>query len=303
MSTTIRANEIIEILGETPEIQWDCTDDFPYVAAAVQQPPCSERKPHWHVHFEFGIVQTGSMILTLPGSKIQLRVGDGYFVNSNVVHTRERTEGVQEALVHTQWFERSLITGVGMIGNRYVLPIEACISMEGVAFRHDMKEHAEILGNISDAYSAARKHESGYELSVCANLNLAWKQLYKMVEGMLSEKGTMNCSGAQRLRVVLAYMHRNYDKAIGIKEINWATGVCERECFRLFDKYFKLTPMEYLSRYRISMAARMLVESDLPINQVSEKCGFQHPGYFSLVFRKMVGKSPREYRNDAKNVG
>ena len=53
---------------------------------------------------------------------------------------------------------------------------------------------------------------------------------------------------------------------------------------------------EYLLEVRISKAREFLEDSDLNISQIALKVGFDSVRYFSLSFKKLVGFSPRHYR-------
>lgn len=54
---------------------------------------------------------------------------------------------------------------------------------------------------------------------------------------------------------------------------------------------------EYLNEHRLKEAQKMLIDfPDLSISTVSERCGFNSQHYFSQIFRKMTGQSPRDYR-------
>lgn len=53
--------------------------------------------------------------------------------------------------------------------------------------------------------------------------------------------------------------------------------------------------MEYITGVRISAAKEMLVRGEGKIYEISEKLGFESPYYFSKVFKKTEGVSPREY--------
>ncbi|MCR5107689.1 MAG: helix-turn-helix transcriptional regulator, partial [Lachnospiraceae bacterium] len=61
----------------------------------------------------------------------------------------------------------------------------------------------------------------------------------------------------------------------------------------------RMSPIEYLNRYRIRVAAGRLAESDDPISIIAEECGFLSDSYFSKMFKNMMKVSPREYRNNA----
>ena len=64
-----------------------------------------------------------------------------------------------------------------------------------------------------------------------------------------------------------------------------------------------ITPNNFLRNVRIKHAARLLAETDMPVNQVALMVGFQTPRYFSQCFRQMFGVNPIEYRGeDSKTV-
>jgi len=58
-----------------------------------------------------------------------------------------------------------------------------------------------------------------------------------------------------------------------------------------------ITPNEFLRNVRLKHAARLLAETDQPVNQISLMVGFQTPRYFSQCFRQMFGVTPTEYRS------
>ena len=46
-------------------------------------------------------------------------------------------------------------------------------------------------------------------------------------------------------------------------------------------------------------AAELLTSTDLPISDISRRCGYENPFYFSRVFRERMGMPPSEYRRAA----
>ena len=57
-----------------------------------------------------------------------------------------------------------------------------------------------------------------------------------------------------------------------------------------------LTPGKLIARLQIQEAIELLENTDNPIGDIAEKCGFADQFTFSKKFRKIIGKSPREYR-------
>ena len=70
---------------------------------------------------------------------------------------------------------------------------------------------------------------------------------------------------------------------------------------KLFRREVGLTPLEYLTAKRMSLAREIMLSgvtnrySNYTVSQIAEMCGFAEPLYFSRVFKKYYGVSPTEY--------
>ncbi|WP_431027183.1 helix-turn-helix domain-containing protein [Lysinibacillus sp. LZ02] len=100
---------------------------------------------------------------------------------------------------------------------------------------------------------------------------------------------------------VLEYFHTHYAEEILISEIADMFEVDRRRIAHLFEKVIGLTPIQYLTKYRISKAKELLALSELSISEVSEAMGYQDSFYFSRVFKKLMHLSPSEYRKNVQN--
>jgi AraC-like DNA-binding protein len=66
---------------------------------------------------------------------------------------------------------------------------------------------------------------------------------------------------------------------------------------RIFKQHYGLAPLRYVNESRMSRIKNLLRDTDYPISTIAEMLGYDNLGYFSQVFRKHVGVSPREYRH------
>lgn len=96
---------------------------------------------------------------------------------------------------------------------------------------------------------------------------------------------------------VVKYIRTHAFVEINMADILKAVPMARRSLDRRFAKAFGRTPMEEVRRLRINKARQLLADSDLPIQQIAEACGFSSYNYLSLFFKKMTGMSPRVYRN------
>ena len=65
---------------------------------------------------------------------------------------------------------------------------------------------------------------------------------------------------------------------------------------RIFKKETGRSFVEYLTDLRIEKAKLLLKNSDLKIYEIAERVGIDNPNYFGILFKKVEGCSPLEYR-------
>ena len=98
---------------------------------------------------------------------------------------------------------------------------------------------------------------------------------------------------------MVGFIQKNYKKKISLAEIAASGAVGESKCCRLFAKYFSQSPNQYLNQYRLNKSLDLLLNTDLPITEIALCTGFSGASYYAEMFRRWMGKSPREYRNSA----
>jgi signal transduction histidine kinase/DNA-binding LacI/PurR family transcriptional regulator/AraC-like DNA-binding protein/DNA-binding response OmpR family regulator len=94
----------------------------------------------------------------------------------------------------------------------------------------------------------------------------------------------------------VAYFHQNYDHALSRWEVAEAVGVSESYLSRVFRQELGISLWDYLNRYRILQAKRLLRRKSDSIKTIAPRVGFKDPAYFSRVFHKLTGLSPTAYR-------
>ncbi|WP_404454787.1 response regulator [Virgibacillus necropolis] len=96
----------------------------------------------------------------------------------------------------------------------------------------------------------------------------------------------------------LETIHTRFDERLTLGEIADDIHVNNAYLSRKFNEELNTNFASYLNNYRIEMAKRMLKESPkMNISQVSETCGFNSQHYFSSLFKRQTGLTPREFRS------
>jgi two-component system response regulator YesN len=96
-------------------------------------------------------------------------------------------------------------------------------------------------------------------------------------------------------------MKEKYHEKINLADIASDIHVNPSYLSRRFHEEVGIAFSEYLMNYRIEMAKKLIINNqDWSISQVAERTGFNSQHYFSTIFRKMVGATPKEFREREK---
>lgn len=93
-------------------------------------------------------------------------------------------------------------------------------------------------------------------------------------------------------------IERDYSKKIGVPKIAEEMRISSSYLSTIFKSETGYSINEYLTAYRLQLAKKLLRDTDLKMYEIAERIGIPDMYYFSSVFKKNVGVSPSEYRNN-----
>ena len=93
------------------------------------------------------------------------------------------------------------------------------------------------------------------------------------------------------------YIKAHFSQEMSVEELAQSAYMSKSNFYAAFKKQMKMSPIAYLNQFRLSIAADRLTESGGSIKEIGSLVGFGDPLYFSRLFKKMYGVSPKEYRN------
>ena len=95
------------------------------------------------------------------------------------------------------------------------------------------------------------------------------------------------------------YMKENIERRITLQDILDYVGYSSTRFYTLFKKQKGCGPLSYFNRLKMEYACHMLKVTNLHVNQICYKVGFEDSLYFSRLFSRIMGMSPSEYRRQA----
>lgn len=274
--------------------------DFPYLVLNVVNENIYPRNPgfrvmHWHEDLQFIYVIDGTVtIRTLEQMEI-LHAGEGIFINKNVVHLVEKIESCN---YKSFLFPDSFLSFyLGSPAAKLTAAITNNRQISLIALRKETDWTCNILALLKELVSLENNKTGLYCYEVLVTLSRLW---LVMLQNIDIPANPADNTVSKRMQLFLQYIEANYEEEITLEALANSACVSKSECLRCFRKALQTTPYRYLLDFRLSKAAKLLAETDLPVSEITRRTGFHSQSYLGKCFKEKMGCTPKDYRAKAK---
>jgi AraC-like DNA-binding protein len=102
-------------------------------------------------------------------------------------------------------------------------------------------------------------------------------------------------TGVVHFQKALDFIAANFSKPINVSDIANHVNLSRSRSYRVFIQQIFISPQQYLTEFRIREAIRFLEKRSGSIKEIADYVGIEDPVYFSSMFKKVTGKSPKNY--------
>lgn len=117
---------------------------------------------------------------------------------------------------------------------------------------------------------------------------------------LLTEMNRYRKNSQQILGMALDYIKDNVVRDVTLRELSDHIGISQQHMCRIFREHLNVHYTEYVTRIRLNMAMDLILNTDIPMAEIAQKCGFRSASYFSTVFGKYERMTPNNYRKRYK---
>jgi AraC-like DNA-binding protein len=96
----------------------------------------------------------------------------------------------------------------------------------------------------------------------------------------------------------LSFIERRYQDEIGIEDIAEFCNLDRSYMGKVFRSELNTSPQDFLIRFRINKSCELMKTTDRTIGEISVMVGYPNQFNFSRAFKRIMGASPREWRNE-----
>ncbi len=244
---------------------------------------------HWHDYYQFIYVRKGEGVVFVEDEELRVSENDVVIIKRNEPHTfacfgdKLETYEIKFIIMDD---ERDFLNGE----ERYF-----CRDTDG-SIKHALRQIERESENV-DSFS----HDV-VTVEMCKILLLMQRQMSRIREiADIRETQDVDEVNDDLLEKVKSFIDNNISENITVKDIS--DYVCVE--YKYFSHHFALRYgmrlKQYIRRKRVELAKEMIVNSDMNMTAIAEKCGFGTIHYMTRVFKNEENLSPTEFRRRFKN--
>lgn len=262
----------------------------------------------WHTEFEIIIVNHGEADVLADEKMIHLAPGQGLFINQNVLHAIHPSGESRNCTLYSLVFHPDFLFGYNntILSTKYLAPIISSPELKMLLLDEANPLQERLLDCVNDVIATNAMKAYGYELLTKTRLFQFWTLILEYIKPTDYEvpaSPPVLPLDEMRIKDAIRYVEENYASPITLDILADSIHVSKSECCRCFKRILKLTPIEYVMRFRIFSAAKLLHSNDPATHSISDlafSVGFNSVSYFNKVFKHYLHQTPTEYKNSIK---
>ena len=149
---------------------------------------------------------------------------------------------------------------------------------------------ANVIGSI-ETELAERKE--GYRQAALAHLTVLLIDVARLANDVV---GDLRRSGESLLAEVFTVIDRHRSEPLSLRDVASELGMTPGHLTTVVRRRTARTVQEWIIERRMTEARNLLSDNELPVAEIARRVGMSDPGYFSRLFRRTHGTSPREWR-------
>lgn len=257
---------------------------------------------HWHDDLEWIYIMSGKMYYYVNGKRILLNENDSLMVNARQMHYGYSYKE-QDCHFLCILFHPSLFGSNKTLLRKYVTPVIENAGCEYLHFYSKQTRGKEIAEYLEQIRCLKEREANAYEMQAVAVMFQLWSSLLQCEELVIEDNKRESNSDLEIQKKMVSFIYQHFAEQISLDEIAASGNVSRSKCCLIFKHYLQQSPVDFLNTFRLKTSCSLLRNTEKNITEIAFSCGFNHLSYFSKLFIKNFGCTPREYRNQKNRLG
>lgn len=253
---------------------------------------------HWHDDIEWIYIISGKMCYDINGKKVLLNEKDSLMVNARQMHYGYSYKK-QDCHFLCILFHPSLFGSNKTLLQKYVTPVLKNADCEYLHF-HSNEARGQMTAEYLEQIRCLKAEAANaYEMQAVAVMLQLWSSLVQCGEFIMKDNKNKSESNSdlEIQKNMVSFIYQHHAEQISLNEIAASGNVSRSKCCLIFKHYLQQSPVDFLNTFRLKTSCDLLRHTEKSVTEIAFSCGFHHLSYFSKLFVKKFGCTPREYRN------
>jgi AraC-like DNA-binding protein len=261
---------------------------------------------HAHDCLELCYGLEGKGITYINDTKFDTRPGDIFVLNNLDFHFSYSISGMEQARMLVIMFDPAFICPdpLSPLSQLYLSPfyINNLKINENLHKNADKSHRHELCTLFNEIYREVKSKNTGYQGIIQSNI----LKILSLITRYYLPQGNTNMNqmilGTGRVQKVIQYIREHYREPITVPQLARHINMSDSAFSHLFKSITACSPIEYLIRFRVSEAVKLLQNTDKKIIDVASATGFNNYTNFTTLFKKHVGCTPSQLRREKQNT-
>jgi len=253
-----------------------------------------EFKAEWHFHpqYELTYMVQSTGIRYIGDSMYPFKRGDLVLVGKNLPHSwktiNSRNEDVKCIVIQwdesmfRDWLDKPEFTAIKKLLQK---------SQRGVSFDF------ETATSLEDSFLRLKEQPPFDRLLNLMNIlhTLATKAKLEILVGPGFRKA-LTTKDSYRVNLINNYIKDNIHNKHQLEELSGKLNISKEAFCRFFKKTFDKTFSNYLNEYKLTIACKLLIETNYSVSEIAYRSGYNNLSFFHRRFNRYKQMSPKTYR-------
>ena len=126
------------------------------------------------------------------------------------------------------------------------------------------------------------------------------QKIIEMVMECVSTESVADANARSKIQMAIGYIQEHFAENLTVNVLAEHYGMSPNYFSSMFKKEMSRSAVNYITELRINQARELLYHSELSVVDISKKVGYEDSQYFFRVFKKYLGMTPLQYREESR---
>ena len=126
------------------------------------------------------------------------------------------------------------------------------------------------------------------------------QKIIEMVMECVSTESVADANARSKIQMAIGYIQEHFAENLTVNVLAEHYGMSPNYFSSMFKKEMSRSAVNYITELRINQARELLYHSELSVADISKKVGYEDSQYFFRVFKKYLGMTPLQYREESR---